>query len=78
MEGLTLGALMRKCEDAWDQLTDLREGLEEMKQGFEDAIGDVEAEIAALLLEVGVYCKIVESFVRQAAERDNAEQPFAG
>lgn len=78
MEGLTLGALAQKCEDARDQLTDLRDELEEMKQDFKDAIGDVEAEIAALLLEVGGYCKIVESFVRQAAERDNAEQPFAG
>ena len=78
MEGLTLGGLMRKCEDAWDQLADVREGLEEMKQGFEDAIGDVEAEIADLLLEVGGCCKIVESFVQQAAEKDETEQPFAG
>ncbi len=74
MEELTLEGLARKYEDAWDFLTDLREELQEIKQGFEDALGDAEAEIRALRLEIGGYCKILEDLVWQSTEGNNAEQ----
>ncbi len=65
MEELSLRALARKYEELWDDLTDLQDGLEEMRQGIEDALGETEAEITALRLEAGGYCKVVETLARR-------------
>ncbi len=75
MEELTLVELARKYEEAWDLLTDLREELQEIKQAFEDELGDAGEEITGLRLEIGGYCKIIESLVHQGAGGNNAELP---
>ncbi len=75
MEELTLVELARKYEEAWDLLTDLREELQEIKQAFEDELGDAGEEITGLRLEIGGYFKIIESLVHQGAGGNNAELP---
>ncbi len=76
MEELSLRALAQKYEDLWDDLTDLREGLQEIKQEFEEALGDAAAEITALRLKAGGYCKVVESLIRQETDEGDAGLPF--
>lgn len=76
MEELSLSALAQKYEDLWDDLTQLQEGLQEIKQEFEETLGDAAAEITVLRLKAGGYCKVVDSLIRQEADGDDAGLPF--